>query len=634
MSLEFNQLGPYQILREIGHGGMGHVYGARSKETGEPAAIKVLSPSLANAAGFRERFEAEIDSLRILSHPNIVSLFGFGEQEGHLFYAMELVDGCNLEDELAAGRDFGWQEVAHIAVQICKALKHAHDRGVIHRDLKPANLLMTSAGEIKLLDFGIARLFGVTNLTVAGGILGTADYISPEQADGRPVTDRCDQYGLGCVLYTLLAGRPPFSAASFVELLRLQRFAEADPVRRYAPETPVALEGIISQLLQKNPDDRFPNAQVLGRQIERLLDELSDTAELPGEGDYEVEVSGKGTQLAADEPERPGVIDTKQVRHKRPADVPHDGVTGLPRDVTQLERYTDDGGEYEVEEPPQSTSRFITVEAAAEQEREASQRHWIFSVLQAVSLAATLLAVVAVLAYMMQPPSEKVLYERISAAAANDDIGVLVSMQDDVELFLSQYPDSDRYKEVRGYREDIELALTERKLRARARRRGRTEGSLSSMERMYVRAIRNAQSDPEEAMGVLSALIDLYEGAALNETQRRCLTLAQRQYERLAERVYNYAPDDLKSMEQRFAHAMEIKQQDPAAAGKIFHAITILGKGKPWAADLIAKCTAQLSTLPSLRANQEQAESSRRDKPPPSSPAAQDTAARERRRPQ
>ena len=273
--MQFEQLGPYRLGKKLGQGGMGAVYAGVDSETGEAAAIKVLSPALAAEEGFRVRFEAEIESLKKLRHPNIVRLYGYGEQAGTLFYAMELVDGTSLEDELRAGRRFEWREVTQIAIKLCRALKHAHDHGVIHRDLKPANLLLTADGEIKLSDFGIARLFGNTRLTSDGGVLGTAEYMAPEQADGRTVTDRCDQYSLGGVLYALLAGRPPFRAKTLVEMLQLQRFAEPEPVTRFAPQTPAELARIIHQLLEKEPQRRFANTLMLARSLEAMERGLS-----------------------------------------------------------------------------------------------------------------------------------------------------------------------------------------------------------------------------------------------------------------------------------------------------------------------------------------------------------------------
>ena len=136
---------------------------------------------------------------------------------------------------------------------------------------------------MKIADFGIARLFGATQLTTAGGILGTADYMSPEQVDGRPVTDRCDQYALGCVMFALLAGRPPFRAKTMPEMLQLQRFAEPEPVRRYAPQTPEQLDRLIGQLLSKDPAERFPNVLVLARHMEAMQKALSRPAKPRGD---------------------------------------------------------------------------------------------------------------------------------------------------------------------------------------------------------------------------------------------------------------------------------------------------------------------------------------------------------------
>src|SRR5262245_57163807 len=273
--MQLTHLGPYVIDKPLGKGGMGSVYAATDPQTGERVAVKALTPHLAMAEGFRERFEAEIESLKALRHEGIVRLFGYGEQDGVLFYSMELVDGTSLEDELKAGRRFNWREVTNIAIQLSLALKHAHDHGIVHRDIKPANVLLYDDEKVKLADFGIARLFGTNQLTTAGGVLGTADYMSPEQADGRPVTARCDQYSLGGVMYALLTGRPPFRATNLPQMLQLQRFAKPEPERRYAPDTPEQLERVIMQLLSKNPAERFPNTQVLARHLQAMVKALS-----------------------------------------------------------------------------------------------------------------------------------------------------------------------------------------------------------------------------------------------------------------------------------------------------------------------------------------------------------------------
>lgn len=282
------QLGPYRIVGLLGRGGMGAVYRGVHVDTDEPAAIKVLAAGLAQEQGFRQRFEAEIETLRKLYHPNIVQLFGFGEQDGILFYAMELVEGSSLEEELRRGRRFEWREVARLGIQICRALRHAHDRGVIHRDIKPANLLLSADGRVKLSDFGIARLFGYTRLTAAGNVLGTVEYMAPEQADGRAVGPRADLYSLGGVFFALLARRPPFRARSLAEMLEKHRTATPEPVRRYAPETPIELEYLIAELLEKDPEKRVANATLVARRLEAMLRALGDhepslpASQLPG----------------------------------------------------------------------------------------------------------------------------------------------------------------------------------------------------------------------------------------------------------------------------------------------------------------------------------------------------------------
>ena len=206
--MSLDQLGPYRIVRTIGRGGMGAVYSGIHVETGQRVAVKVLSTVLAENDRFRERFQIEIETLKKLSHENIVQLFGFGEHDGHLFYSMELVEGRNLQQELKTGRRFKRSEAIAIGTQICHALKHAHDHGVIHRDLKPSNLLYTIDEHLKLTTFVIAKLFGSSHMTADGSALGTADYMSPEQAAGKPVTARTDLYSLGGVLCALVSGRP------------------------------------------------------------------------------------------------------------------------------------------------------------------------------------------------------------------------------------------------------------------------------------------------------------------------------------------------------------------------------------------------------------------------------------------
>jgi serine/threonine-protein kinase len=265
-----SRLGPWVIEKELGRGGMGRVYLAREEPTGRQAAVKVLAPELAQETGFLYRFQREIEALSQLDHPNIVHFYEAGLQDGHYFYAMEYVEGRSFEELLQERDRLPWAEVVDAALQICPALKHAHDRGIIHRDLKPPNLLRTPAGVVKLTDFGIAKVFAGQRLTHTGGIVGTAEYLSPEQAAGKPVTKRSDLYCLGVVLYTLLTGRTPFQGTSMLDLLHKHRFAQFDRPGKLVPELPYELDELVCQLLEKDPTRRPADALVLQRQLDSI----------------------------------------------------------------------------------------------------------------------------------------------------------------------------------------------------------------------------------------------------------------------------------------------------------------------------------------------------------------------------
>jgi len=254
---------------------MGAVYKGIDVNTGQVVAVKLLPQSMAGQEGFRVRFDSEIETLRKLEHPNIVGLVGFGDDRGQLFYSMEFVDGRSIQDDLKQGKRFGWRSVVDIGLQLCRALKHAHDRGVIHRDIKPANIMLTDDGVAKLTDFGIARLYGNINMTMTGGPIGTATYMSPEQADGETVTNRSDFYALGGTFYAMLAGRPPFIADSLLQMLKMQRSSEPDPISRYLPDVPPELELVINNMLYKDPKQRMANAMVLARGLQGVADAVT-----------------------------------------------------------------------------------------------------------------------------------------------------------------------------------------------------------------------------------------------------------------------------------------------------------------------------------------------------------------------
>lgn len=268
------KLGPFRIGRVLGRGGMGAVYEGIHEETGESAAVKVLLANLEEDEELRYRFEAEIETLKRLRHPNIVRLFGFGEEQGMLYYVMEMVDGPSLHQEIKRKRLFQWHEAAKIGLEICFALKHAHDRGITHRDIKPANVLLERHGSIKLSDYGIAHFFGGQRLTEINSVVGTLEFMSPEQALANPVGPRSDLYSLGAVLYVLLVGKPPFSARNLSEILRKHQRNVVESIRATRLDVPDEMELIIFDLMKIRPEDRPQNAYLVAKRFQSLLQAL------------------------------------------------------------------------------------------------------------------------------------------------------------------------------------------------------------------------------------------------------------------------------------------------------------------------------------------------------------------------
>ena len=272
------RLGKWVIFRELGRGGMGQVYLAQEELSGRQAALKILAAELAQEEGFLQRFQREIDALSKLDHPGIVRFYESGHDNSMHYYAMEYVEGQSLDRVLLERGRLPWTEVLDIALQICPALRHVHDHGIIHRDLKPPNIMRTAQGAIKLTDFGIAKVFGGQHQTATGTVVGTADFLSPEQASGKPVSKRSDLYSLGIVLYALLTGRTPFEGNSFVDLLHKHRYGQFDPPRRLVPEIPYEIDAVVCQLLEKEPDKRPPDCRVLAKQLDSIRRKLERTS--------------------------------------------------------------------------------------------------------------------------------------------------------------------------------------------------------------------------------------------------------------------------------------------------------------------------------------------------------------------
>jgi serine/threonine protein kinase len=407
------RLGTFTIEKELGQGAMGAVYLARHEETGRRVALKLMLAGLDSNPKAQARFEREADVLKQLRHPNVVQLVAIGKFRGRPFYAMEFIEGESLDRVLERRRRLGWQEAAEIAKQVCAALQHVHDKGILHRDLKPSNLMVTKDGKVKLTDFGIAKDLDRTALTSANYTVGTAAYMSPEQCRGEADIDhRTDLYSLGVVLFELIAGRRPFEADSPVQMLMKHLRAKPPRVREFAPDVPAELDSLIDQLLEKKRDHRPRDAKTVAQTLERILEQYRE-----------------GKSLAADA-------------------------------VKQLTRTSSD--------EDKSAARAILTT----RERKSSRRRWSRKqkekLFTALGLSFMLMLIVGLVAYILWPDPDKplreavALYERGEALYKEGQTGEAFAIWYDairkLELVAGQ-EEGERANQARNYLWRIEAAM-------------------------------------------------------------------------------------------------------------------------------------------------------------------------------
>jgi serine/threonine-protein kinase len=274
------KIGRYEILEEIGRGAMGVVYRARDPNIGRLLAIKTIRMAELSdpveSARLRERLRREAHSAGILSHPGIVVVYDVG-QEGELaFIAMELVPGRSLESLLAHGPPLSRETILSILRQTAAALDYAHRKGIVHRDIKPANLLISEDGVVKITDFGVAKISSSQQLTIAGTVLGTPNYMSPEQVQGKPVDGRADQFALAVIAYELLTGKKPFTGETLTTVLYKIVAEPPPPPHEINPSLPWPVSLVLNRALAKDPEERYPTCTEFVEALERALASKKD----------------------------------------------------------------------------------------------------------------------------------------------------------------------------------------------------------------------------------------------------------------------------------------------------------------------------------------------------------------------
>ncbi|HYT50160.1 MAG TPA: serine/threonine-protein kinase, partial [Pyrinomonadaceae bacterium] len=291
--MELTSISRYRIIEKLGSGGMGEVYLAEDTRLGRKVALKLLAEGLTKNRDRLSRFDQEAYAASALNHPNILTIYEMGDEGGRHYIATEFVDGVTLRKRLG-GPPLELTEVLDIAIQIAGALEEAHAAGIVHRDIKPENVMIRRNGHVKVLDFGLAKLTetptsdetdteAVTRALVqtdAGMVLGTSQYMSPEQARGKPVDARTDIWSLGVVLYEMAAGRAPFSGETKTDVIVAIAKTEPTPLARFAPNVPSEFEWIVSKALRKDVDERYQTVKELESDLKKLKQRIEFQSEL------------------------------------------------------------------------------------------------------------------------------------------------------------------------------------------------------------------------------------------------------------------------------------------------------------------------------------------------------------------
>ena len=590
--MTMQKLGPFELIRVLGRGGMGTVYEAQEKEREEHVAVKALAPTFSFDEHFRRRFEAEIDALLALDHKNIVRLLSFGQDQGNLYFAMELINGQSLYQEQKKGHVFHWQEIIEIGIQVCEGLRHAHERGIIHRDLKPGNLMVDSHRNIKIADFGIAKSFGKSSFTSEGNVLGTMDFMAPEQARGNHADARSDLFSLGAVMYSLLAGKPPFLKKTVDETFEALLSAAPPPrLDQVAPDTPQPLADLIHRLMEKEPQRRIATAMATGRQLAHVL------------GQIQVDSRKIDTEVVGQSPEdfRLQSTDFGECENASQVD---------SNDFETSENLTRRAGQHKDEiafkKLPENKTRPDLSEVRKKQPdyfNEVTQQQRIKTSEIPVNerdtgsvwpLLVALLVVMAMLVggawFALRPPSRDDL---LAELRANENSPTKI--QDEIRQFQRWYADDTEIAFVNDLQTKAEIEKYCNSLRMRARGSGKRP--LSSTEAMFLEYHEIAKTDIYDGLAQMRSLLILSNTSTAKRTDQdnKALGMAERvviQWEVVAE-------DGISKGTRQIKDGFRSAENSPSknAAREIYESIIGIYSPQPWASELVKDARRRLDEL-------------------------------------